>query len=116
MVQQQGGGMTPSGQGGNQMNAQSKQMMQQPQFPGFSNSNNVTMKLESILDTFFNSMRDPRSDSMDPVWPEARGPAYREVLGAPSGAAPLPPVSNMNQQMQGGGGGWQPQQQPQQQP
>lgn len=69
------------------------------------------MKLDDILDCFFNSQKGDSLGS-EPGWPEAQGPSYHEVLGQPNPSNPLPPnVGNMAPQP-GMGAPWQQQQQP----
>merc|ERR1712157_539893 len=74
------------------------------------------MKLDDIMDCFFNTSKSEVLGSLEPNWPEAQGPSFHEVLGQPNPSNQLPPVGNMAGQPIGGPQWQPPQQQQQQQP
>jgi len=92
------------------MSAAAKPMSNSPPFNTFSaHTATLSMKLDDIMDCFFNTSKSEVLASLEPNWPEAQGPSFHEVLGQPN-----PPVGNMPGQPIGGPQ-WQPPQQQQQQ-
>lgn len=107
-----GGGMQ---QGGGSPNAGSMQQAMpppgpQPTFHIGAETALAKTSLDSLLDTLYNRTKGSSPAAAPPVWPEAVGPSFREVLGHPSSQHIMPPTAAL-MGAQGGPGAWQQQQQ-----
>lgn len=111
------GGMIPSGNmqqsAGGHMAATSKATAPSPPFNTFPTNNALLeKKLETLLDSFYESFNVEALGQLEPQWNEAQGPSYKDVLGQP--VPPPGPIGNMGApQPMAMGAPWQQQQQQQ---
>jgi len=91
-----GGSGSGGGGGGAAPGPAAKATGSQPTFRTQSvNADLLKKPLDDLLNSFFDRFRGESSEQIMPVWEEATGPSFHQVLGQPNPANPLPPPGAM---------------------